>query len=63
MEVISPGGFENYFRGLADVFRDGGDAGPDPSRLRDLCARYGLEMDVASVPGLCERFGLTHPMA
>ena len=29
--------------------------------MADLCAAYGLEMDPMSVPGLCERFGLTHP--
>ena len=27
----------------------------------DLCARYGLEMDPTSVPGLVERFGLRFP--
>ena len=63
VEVISPGGFENYFRELADVFRDGGDAGPGAARLGELAARYALELDVESVPGLCRRFGLTHPLA
>lgn len=62
VEVISPGGFEDYFRELAGVFRDGGEAGPDPDRMLEVCARYGLEMDLASVPDLCARFGLTHPM-
>jgi hypothetical protein len=23
--------------------------------------KYGLEMDLGSVPGLCQRFGLTFP--
>ena len=61
--MISPGGFENYFRELADVFRSGAAAGPDPGRLGELAARYALELDVGSVPGLCRRFGLTHPLA
>ena len=30
--------------------------------MADLCAAYGLEMDPTSVPRLCERFGLTHPL-
>jgi mannose-6-phosphate isomerase-like protein (cupin superfamily) len=63
LEVISPGGFENYFRELAGVFRDAREAPPDGSRIAAVAARYALEMDVESVPGLCERFGLTHPMA
>ncbi len=60
--MISPGGFENYFRELSEVFRDGGEAGPDPGRMVEICERYGLEMDLGSVPDLCARFGLTHPM-
>ena len=62
IEVISPGGFEHYFRELSEVFRDGGEAGPDPGRMVEICERYGLEMDLGSVPDLCARFGLTHPM-
>jgi mannose-6-phosphate isomerase-like protein (cupin superfamily) len=58
IEVISPAGFENFFRELAGVFAAG-----DLSRMGELCGRYGLDMDPASVPGLCERFGLNHPLA
>jgi mannose-6-phosphate isomerase-like protein (cupin superfamily) len=61
IEIISPAGFENFFRELAQVYATGGE--PDLARFVDLCARYSLEMDPSSVPGLCERFGLTHPMA
>jgi mannose-6-phosphate isomerase-like protein (cupin superfamily) len=60
IEIISPAGFENFFRGLAEVYAAGE---PDLARFADLCARYELEMDPTSVPGLCERFGLTHPLA
>jgi mannose-6-phosphate isomerase-like protein (cupin superfamily) len=58
IEVISPAGFENFFRELAEVFASGDLAG-----MGELCGRYGLDMDPASVPGLCERFGLHHPLA
>ena len=61
IEIISPAGFENFFHELPLVF--GADGEPDIPRFVELCARYGLEMDPSSVPGLCERFGLTHPMA
>jgi len=60
IEIISPAGFENFFRELADVYATGE---PDTARFIELCARYDLEMDPESVPGLCERFGLEHPMA
>ncbi|MBA3736024.1 MAG: cupin domain-containing protein [Actinobacteria bacterium] len=61
IEIISPAGFENFFRGLAEVYAGGGE--PDRSRFAELCVRYGVDMDPESVPGLCERFGLTHPLA
>jgi mannose-6-phosphate isomerase-like protein (cupin superfamily) len=55
LEIIAPGGFENYFDELVEVFRSGA---PEPELMADLQARYGIEHDVESVPGLCERFGL-----
>ena len=61
IEIISPAGFENFFRELADVYAGGGE--PDLVRFGELCARFSLEMDPTSVPGLCERFGLEHPLA
>jgi mannose-6-phosphate isomerase-like protein (cupin superfamily) len=61
VEIISPAGFENFFRELADIYAANSE--PDLPRFAELCARFGLEMNPASVPELCERFGLTHPMA
>ncbi|HTN23733.1 MAG TPA: cupin domain-containing protein [Solirubrobacteraceae bacterium] len=58
LEIISPAGFERFFAELVDL---GGVAQADPQTLGDLCARYGLEMDPASLPGLVERFGLQFP--
>ena len=60
IEIISPAGFENFFRELAEVYATGQ---PDIARFADLCQRYALEMNPESVPGLCKRFGLSHPMA
>jgi mannose-6-phosphate isomerase-like protein (cupin superfamily) len=61
IEIISPAGFEDFFRELAEVYADGGE--PDLSRFANLCASYGLDMDPESVPGLCQRFGVLHPLA
>ena len=61
VEIISPAGFENFFRALAELYSAPG--GLDPQRFLELCGRYELDMDPSTVPGLCERFGLTHPLA
>ena len=58
LEIIAPGGFEDFFDELVDAGADA--AGPpDPAYLAALGARYGLNFDFESIPVLCERFGLT----
>jgi mannose-6-phosphate isomerase-like protein (cupin superfamily) len=56
LEIIAPGGFENFFDELVDAVRGGA---PDPEPMQDLFVRYGIEHDLESIPALCERFGLT----
>ena len=58
LEIISPAGFENYFRELGEELASGR---PDPQRLAALWERYELDMDMASVPGLVQRFGVRFP--
>jgi quercetin dioxygenase-like cupin family protein len=58
LEIISPAGFERFFAELVDL---GGVTNADPRTLGELCARYELEMDPESVPGLIERFDLQFP--
>ena len=58
LEIISPAGFEHFFEELVDL---GGVTEASPETLAELCARYELEMDPDSVPGLVERFGLRFP--
>src|SRR5579862_4886300 len=58
LEIISPAGFEKFFTELLGL---GGIAGAEPQTMGALCARYGLEMDPSSVPGLVGRFGLRFP--
>ena len=55
LEIISPAGFERYFRELADM---GGSAQADNEALARLGERYGLEVRPETVPELLERFGL-----
>jgi mannose-6-phosphate isomerase-like protein (cupin superfamily) len=55
LEIIAPAGFEDFFRELSDM---GGAIAADPEEMGKLCARYELEMQPDSVPGLLERFGL-----
>ncbi|MGZ5312006.1 MAG: cupin domain-containing protein [Solirubrobacterales bacterium] len=58
LEIISPAGFERFFDELVDL---GGAVNAEPQALAELCARYELEMDPGSVPGLLERFDLRFP--
>ena len=58
LEIISPAGFERFFDELVDL---GGVTQAEPQTLAELCARYELEMDPESVPGLVERFDLRFP--
>jgi len=58
LEIIAPAGFERFFAELVDL---GGVTKADPQALADLCARYELELDPESVPGLVERFDLRFP--
>jgi hypothetical protein len=56
LEVITPGGFEDYFAALGGLFAGGGP--PDLELLAGLAARFGLDVDAASVPRLAETHGL-----
>jgi mannose-6-phosphate isomerase-like protein (cupin superfamily) len=55
LEIISPAGFERFFRELDGL---GGALQADPAALAELNERYGQEMRPESVPELLERFGL-----
>jgi quercetin dioxygenase-like cupin family protein len=57
LEIISPAGFEGYFEELVALATDAGP--PDPAEIAAIAARYGLELDAASIPRLCEAHGLT----
>jgi mannose-6-phosphate isomerase-like protein (cupin superfamily) len=52
IEIISPAGFEDYFRELSTIW-------PDLSKVGPLLQKYELDMDPDSIPLLCARFGLT----
>ena len=56
LEIISPAGFERYFADLADIMS--GPGSPDPGRLAALAGRYGLDVDLASIPRLAAAYGL-----
>jgi mannose-6-phosphate isomerase-like protein (cupin superfamily) len=56
LEVITPGGFEEYFSALAEVLAV--DGPPDLSRLVEIAARFGLDIDPGSIPQLVATHGL-----
>ena len=55
LELISPAGFENYFRELAPLLAA---AERDEAAIRDVVARYELDIDFDTIPVLAERHGL-----
>jgi mannose-6-phosphate isomerase-like protein (cupin superfamily) len=55
LEIVTPAGFEDYFKELAAL---GGALNAGPEALGELGARYGLEMQLESIPELVERFGV-----
>jgi mannose-6-phosphate isomerase-like protein (cupin superfamily) len=56
LELISPAGFERYFEELVDLLQQAGR--PEPDAMAALAARYGLEVDLESVPRLTQEYGL-----
>jgi quercetin dioxygenase-like cupin family protein len=56
LEVISPGGFEGYFRELREILPMEGS--PDLEAISALAARYGMEFDFSGIPALSERHGV-----
>ena len=54
IEIISPAGFEAYFREVAAAWGD-------LSRFAEINRKYALDMRFDSVADLCRRFGVTFP--
>jgi mannose-6-phosphate isomerase-like protein (cupin superfamily) len=55
LELISPAGFESYFREVAPLLAA---AEPDEAAIGEILARYELDMDFDTIPALAERHGL-----
>jgi oxalate decarboxylase/phosphoglucose isomerase-like protein (cupin superfamily) len=54
LEVISPAGFENYFREVAPLLE-----AHDQAAVQEVADRYALEIDFATIPALAARHGLS----
>jgi quercetin dioxygenase-like cupin family protein len=55
LEIISPAGFENYFRELAPLLAA---TERDEVAIGDVVRRYELEIDFDTIPVLADRHGL-----
>lgn len=60
LEIITPGGFEGYFRRVAEIVPPATD-GPDLEALGRVAGEYGLEVDPTSIPRLAAEHGLAVP--
>jgi quercetin dioxygenase-like cupin family protein len=59
IEIISPAGFENFFRELSELLTEGP---PDREVLAALAARYGIQFGQPDwLPDLAARYGLALP--
>jgi mannose-6-phosphate isomerase-like protein (cupin superfamily) len=58
LEIISPAGFERYFREITPLLPPTNDGPLDTEALGAVMPKYGLEMDFESIPSLAERHGL-----
>jgi quercetin dioxygenase-like cupin family protein len=58
LEIISPAGFERYFAELAPLFPPANQGPLDEEAVGAVRGKYGLEMDMGSIPMLAERHGL-----
>src|SRR5918995_331204 len=58
LEIISPAGFERYFAELAPLFPPANRVPLDEEAVGAVRVKYGLEMDMGSIPVLAERHGL-----
>jgi mannose-6-phosphate isomerase-like protein (cupin superfamily) len=57
LEIIAPGGFEDYFAGLGEILAGG--APRDPAAMAALARRFGLDLDIDSVARLAAEHGLS----
>lgn len=55
LEIISPAGFENYFRELAPLLAG---ENRDEAAIGGVVARYQLDIDFGTIPGLMQKHGL-----
>jgi quercetin dioxygenase-like cupin family protein len=53
LEIISPAGFEDYFREVAPLLPE-----RDEAALAEVVGRYELDIDFDTIPVLAERHGL-----
>jgi len=59
IEIISPAGFEHFFRELSELLAAGP---PQDGQIAEIVARYGLQFGQPEwLPDLASRYGLTPP--
>ena len=56
LEIIAPGGFEDYFARMGELLAASGP--PDPAVRQALGRRFGLDLDIDSIPRLAAEHSL-----
>ncbi len=58
LEIITPGGLEQYFEELAELVAPGGSPEIYIPRLISLAKKYDVDLDVSSVPVLMQKYNV-----
>jgi hypothetical protein len=59
LEIIAPGGFEDYFARMGELLAASGR--PDPAARQALGRRFRLDLDIDSIPRLAAEHSLQLP--
>jgi mannose-6-phosphate isomerase-like protein (cupin superfamily) len=57
VEVLLPGGFDDYFQQLSQLFQAG--SCPTPAAMGAIASAFGLDVDLDETGRICQRFGVT----
>ena len=62
LEIIAPGGFEDFFAELGAKLAGGLDPADAPAFFGEMSEKYGIEFDPEATPPIAEEHGLWHPI-
>jgi mannose-6-phosphate isomerase-like protein (cupin superfamily) len=62
LEIIAPGGFEDFFKELGGKLAGDMDPAEAPAFFGEMSQKYGIDFDPEATPPIAEEHGLWHPI-